>query len=105
MQSAADPLSLHCLLTTNFLAYAVETDSNGLNIFSCAGWLYYERGLDQHNPASEYEEWLKSLFDQLFARTENNAVPGTEFTEYGFQRILNLGYHHNENTILTKSGI
>ena len=93
----------HVLEMPLFVSSEVTPSIQLADIFAGIVRHYYERGLDHHSPASEYEEWLKSLFDQLFCRTENNAVPSTEFTEYGFQRISNLGYHHNENTILTKS--
>ena len=93
----------HVLEMPLFVSSGVTPSIQLADIFAGIVRHYYERGLDQHTPSGDYEEWLKSHFEQLFARTENNPVPGTEFIEYGFQRISDLGYRHNENTVLTKS--
>ncbi len=93
----------HVLEMPLFVSSGVTPSIQLADIFAGIVRHYYEHELDQRDATSDYEEWLKSLFDQLFARTENNSVPGTEFIEYGFQRITNLVYRHNENTILTKS--
>ena len=63
----------------------------------------YERGLDHNQAKTEYEEWIKKLFDNIISHTENNQVPGTEFIEYGFQRMKNHEYHIGENSVLTNS--
>ena len=96
----------HILEMPLFVSSSVTPSVQLADIYAGITRHYFENGLDCHSPENEYQEWLKSLFDKLYSRSENirvKALDGTEYTEYGFQRTKLLDYHSKEISILTKS--
>jgi hypothetical protein len=53
---------------------------------------YYSCGLNNCAPSTEYEIWLKSLYDKIIDKTEDSIQPNRKYFEYGFQYIENLNY-------------
>ena len=89
-----------------FVSSAVTPSVQLADIFAGITRHYYEQGLDEHSPNTEFQEWLKSLYDKIHSRTEDirvQALDGTYYTEYGFQHTRFLEYRSKEDSVLTKS--
>ena len=69
-----------------FVSSAVTPAIQFADIFAGIVRHYYEAGLDERKPQTEYEEWLVSLFNKIYSHTENNPVPKSKYIEYGFQK-------------------
>lgn len=55
------------------------------------------KGTSGHQPETDFQKWLVELFNKLHSLTENNHIPKSHFTEYGFQKIgKNFSYPVNE---------
>ena len=96
----------HILEMPLFVSSAVTPSVQLADIFAGITRHYYEQGLDGCEPSTEYQKWIKDLYDKIYSKTENNLVKsldGTEYMEYGFQHTKFLDYGKRENTILTKS--
>lgn len=96
----------HILEMPLFVSSAVTPSIQLADIFAGITRHYYEQKLDQQPPENAFQEWVKSLFDKLYSKTENNkvqAMDGTFYTEYGFQHTKFLDYHNREDSLLTKS--
>ena len=51
---------------------------------------YYENGFDMMDldiKADSFESWIRSLFSQVYTKTENLQVSSSGFTEYGFYKM------------------
>lgn len=59
---------------------------------------YYELGLDQKTCEDEYEEWINTLFKEIFSKTKNQKNKVTGYIEYGFQTVSDVSYHSDELT-------
>ena len=80
-----------------FVSSAVTPAVQFADIFAGIVRHYYENELDQREPETEFQKWLVELFNKLHSLTENNHVPKSHFTEYGFQKIgKNFSYPVNE---------
>ena len=96
----------HILEMPLFVSSAVTPSVRLADIFAGITRHYYEQNLVSHSPETEFQKWLKTLYDKLHSHTENNIVKsldGQEYMEYGFQHTRFLDYHSKENSILTKS--
>lgn len=96
----------HILEMPLFVSSAVTPSVQFADIFAGITRHYYEQGLDARSPETEFQKWLKDLYDKLYSHTENNIVKsldGQEYMEYGFQHTRFLDYHTRENSVLTKS--
>ena len=87
----------HILEMPLFVSSAVTPAVQFADIFAGIVRHYYENELDQKEPETEFQKWLVELFNKLHSLTENNYVPKSHFTEYGFQKIgKNFSYPVNE---------
>ena len=86
----------HILEMPLFVSSAVTPSVQLADIYAGIIRHYYEDKLDSQSPTSKYQEWLCSLFDVIYAHTENYPVPGKNYSEYGFQRVKSLLYKVNE---------
>ena len=96
----------HILEMPLFVSSAVTPSVQLADIFAGITRHYYEQKLNDNPPKTEYQKWLKGLFDKLFSRTEDNRISGSGgsyYVEYGFQHTKYLGYNSKEDSILTKS--
>lgn len=93
----------HILEMPLFVSSAVTPSIQLADIYAGVIRHYYEMCLDEHDPVSDYQVWIRSLFDILRSRTEDNPVPGRDYLEYGFQNVKSLTYRVSENSVLTKS--
>ena len=96
----------HILEMPLFVSSAVTPSVQLADLFAGITRHYYEQGLDVKEPETEYQKWLKSLFDKLYSKTEDNRVKGLDgayHVEYGFQRTQLLNYHSKEDSLLPKS--
>ena len=58
---------------------------------------FYENNLDKHEPQTDFQKWIMTLFNKIYNLTENNYVHKSGYLEYGFQKIgQNLTYHVND---------
>ncbi len=80
------------LETPLFVSSKVTPSIQIADIFAGIVRHYYENNLDTKQPADDYERWLCSLFHCMYLKTDDGVQPGTEFFEYGFQRVRNLNY-------------
>ncbi len=62
---------------------------------------YYSSGLNTKQPITDYEKWLKELYDKIVAKTENAIQPNRKYYEYGFQFVTNLNYIRQNKIPLT----
>lgn len=93
----------HILEMPLFVSSAVTPSVQLADIYAGIIRHYYENSLDSHKPESDFQLWINTLFDKIYSHTENNRVPGTNYLEYGFQRVRSLSYKVNENSVLTDS--
>lgn len=71
------------------------------DIFAGVVRQYYSCGLISRPPTSDYEKWLKSLYDKIVAKTENAIQSNRKYYEYGFQYVTNLNYIKQNKIPLT----
>lgn len=96
----------HVLEMPLFVSSAVTPSIQLADIFAGIVRHYYEQGLDEFDPTTEFQGWIKALYDRIYAKTENNLVmslDGSEYMEYGFQHTRFLDYHSKEDSVLTNS--
>ncbi len=96
----------HILEMPLFVSSAVTPSIQLADIFAGITRHYYEQGLEDHDVENEFQEWIKSLYDKLYSKTENNHITtpdGMNYTEYGFQHTRFLDHHSKEASVLTKS--
>ena len=96
----------HILEMPLFVSSAVTPSVQLADIFAGITRHYYEQGLNTKAPETEYQKWLKGLFDKIYSKTEDNRVKGNDgayYVEYGFQKTRLLQYHSKEDSVLTKS--
>lgn len=77
----------HILEMPLFVSSAVTPAVQLADIFAGIVRHYYENELDQESPESEYQKWITDLFEKLYALTENNKIPKSNYLEYGFQKV------------------
>jgi len=77
----------HILEMPLFVSSAVTPAVQFADIFAGIVRHYYENELDQKAPETEFQQWLKELFDKLYLLTENNRIPKSLYMEYGFQKM------------------
>ena len=80
-----------------FVSSAVTPAIQFADIFAGIVRHYYENELDKNEPVSEFQKWISDLFKKLYNHTENNRLPKSKYTEYGFQKIgTNFSYPLNK---------
>lgn len=77
----------HILEMPLFVSSAVTPSIQLADIFAGIVRHYYENKLNNESPTTDFQIWLKTLFNKLYQHSENNLQPHTRFTEYGFQNI------------------
>lgn len=83
-----------------FVSSAVTPAVQFADIFAGIVRHYYENDLDIKDPSSDFQKWLVSLFQRLYALTENSILPKSHFVEYGFQKMgNNFTYPINEKNL------
>ncbi len=75
-----------------FVSSKITTAIQISDIFAGIVRQYYTSGLNNKEPDSEYEKWLKKLYEKISEKTENAIQPNRKYYEYGFQYITNLNY-------------
>lgn len=94
----------HILEMPLFVSSAVTPAVQFADIFAGIVRHYYENGLDQKEPETEFHKWLVELFNKLYSLTENNHIPQSHFIEYGFQKIgKNFSYPVSEKFSISES--
>lgn len=76
----------HILEMPLFVSSSVTPAIQFADIFAGIVRHYYENGLDQKSPETEFQQWLADLFSKLYKLTENNYIPQLHHLEYGFQK-------------------
>ncbi len=95
----------HILEMPLFVSSSVTPSIQISDIYAGITRHYYEERLDFHEPISEYQKWINSLYIRIHSRTEDNRVQtpdGGDYIEYGFQHTKFLDYGNRDNTVLTK---
>lgn len=78
----------HILEMPLFVSSAVTPVVQIADIFAAIVRHYYENGLDEKEPETEFQEWLVELFEKINSLTEDNRNPNSYYyIEYGFQKI------------------
>lgn len=80
------------LETPFFVSSKVTPTIQIADIFAGIVRQYYQSNLHTASPKTEYEIWLKNLYDKLHAKTEDAIQPNGEFYEHGFQFVSNINY-------------
>ena len=80
------------LETPFFVSSKVTPTIQIADIFAGIIRQYYQSDLHIKNPKSDYELWLKGLYDTIYSTTEDALQPNNTYFEYGFQLVENLNY-------------
>lgn len=80
------------LETPFFVSSKVTPAIQIADIFAGIVRQYYQSNLHTKEPQTDYELWLKSLYDKLHSKTEDSIQPNGKFYEHGFQFVSNLNY-------------
>jgi hypothetical protein len=77
----------HILEMPLFVSSAVTPSIQLADIYAGIVRHYYENNLNNKLPSTDFQIWVKALFDKLHQHTENNIQPNNRFMEYGFQNM------------------
>lgn len=80
------------LETPLFVSSKITSSIQIADIFAGIVRQYYSCGLNSRTPSSNYENWLKELYDKVIEKTEDAVQPNRKYYEYGFQYVENLNY-------------